>query len=190
LARAKLKGAILRVTGLYGVDLENADLSMAGMRNVSFIPLGEEAWRSIRDGISSNVPEGRRRNRALELIEEAMKRETSIRPERAEDAVYDSKQPEFAYMAERWEPPTDVEELEQVFRRRSEYLASLACTDEDVASGIVLRMVFSSDRSIAVALLKKREAAQARHGECDGLEEIHEGFWVRVRELTEPTPPP
>jgi hypothetical protein len=181
---AHLQGAYLQEADLYGVHLEYGDLSMADLRKVSFTPLDEEAWRSIRD-IISTVPEGRGRLRhwAVMRIIGAMKRKTSIRPSTAEDVLYNPAQPEFADWAKRWTRPSGEDDLRKVGERIDGFLVSLSCKNQHVAKGIARRLVRGRDRTGARALLKKRDAVQAKLEECEGLKRISEWTWTNLRKL-------
>jgi hypothetical protein len=190
LRSAQLQGADLRKSTLYGAYLTNADLTMADLRKVGLTPLDEDDWQRIRHAISSALPEGRSRIRAIHRIEEAMTHETSLQPGRADGALYNPDAPEFAYMAEKWPPPFGDDELRKAGERIDGFVASLACTDEYVAKGIARRFTQGRHRTAARALLVKRDAVQAKPKECEGLKGISKETWARLQKKAGRAPAP
>jgi hypothetical protein len=118
-----------------------------------------------------------------------MKRKTSIQPRRAEDALYDSDQPEFAYMAERWKPPSSEYEFRMVSARNYLFVASLACSDQHVARGIARRFIHRPGSWAARTLLDKRDAVRAEPEQCQGLEGISEETWGELQKKADRVPP-
>ena len=182
LSGAQLQSVDLSKGELGGANLKDVDLSLADLRNVSFTLLDEEAWLHIRDVVASRVPEGGNREEMRVLIDEAIKRQTSIQPKLAENVLYDPTQhlPEFAYMAERerWKPPSGEAEFSQVLERRAEYLVSLACKNQHVDTGIARRIIYGRDDTMASTLLDKPHILQAKEQECNGLREIRKALKI------------